>query len=259
VKTKNVVTAIGVYDMDSDGVPEVISGWNNGMLNVRNCENGETVYKESMGAAVSSLLKSDYRLDGKEELMVCLESGEVRGYLPADGELFAMNEQGVELAREGDQKAIEELQAQKLELNNELRHIEKSLLSMKDAQTAAASGGLPGNTTLNYSLYADEQAACVSLKIEASTDVTIANIIAIDLGMWLHFMSPAILYVHVCLYRSLWVFVMLRSINELVCPSRYHRSHFRSCSYICLRRMSLFVCFMDLQRVASSTVVKCWQ
>ena len=106
VKTKNKVTALESFDMDSDGVPEIITGWGTGLFNVRRLDTGETIFKETVGGAIASIVRSDYRLDGKEEIMICAESGEVRGYLPADAELIAMTESGVLKPSDSDQKAL---------------------------------------------------------------------------------------------------------------------------------------------------------
>jgi Ciliary BBSome complex subunit 2, C-terminal len=147
---------------------------------VRKLENGETVFKETMGSAVASIVRADYRLDGKEEIMICAESGEVRGYLPADAELIAMTESGVQKAHDEDQKALQELQQGKTDLLNELAHLERRMASLKTGDVLP--GALPLGTNLTYSLVPDIEGACVQLRIEVSTEAQIANIIAIDLG-----------------------------------------------------------------------------
>jgi Bardet-Biedl syndrome 2 protein len=89
VKAKSTLTALHVQDMDQDGAAEVISGWANGSFNVRKALTGEIVFKESlgMGYQIAGVVQSDYRLDGKEAMMVTASSGAVRGYLLADPEL----------------------------------------------------------------------------------------------------------------------------------------------------------------------------
>ena len=179
VKTKNKVAAVESFDLDKDGVPEIITGWANGAFNVRKLESGELIYKDNMGAAVVGIVKADYRLDGKEEVMICSEAGEVRGYLPsAEVELTTMSESGIEKAQALDQKTLEELQAKKVELAEELKQLGQKLAA-KGADTPV--GALPAGTDLSYSLAADEAGCCVALRVEASTDVQIANIVAIDL------------------------------------------------------------------------------
>jgi Bardet-Biedl syndrome 2 protein len=194
VKTKHDVRAVQTYDLNADGYPEVISGWSNGALNVRNISNGETMYKHQMGAPVASIVCGDYRRDDKEELIVCLESGEVRGFLPADFELLptdldgggygtGSSPKGKRTEMSGDQKVLGELQQMKQELQQELHALEKSFKSVSSKE--AQPGVLPAKTHIVFSLMADPARQAVLLNVEVSTDVLITNVVVIDLGEWL--------------------------------------------------------------------------
>eukprot|EP01034_Spumella_vulgaris_P021413 gene21413-27443_t len=185
VKTKNKPTALYSYDLDSDGVPEVFSGWSTGQFTVRREENGEVLFKEAMDAPVAGIVSADYRMDGKEEVMICSESGEVRAYLSTDVEFGAMLDSGVGKDNAADQKALGELQSQKLELIAELKLLEKTLRSSSSSSKGDPSGQqvgtLPNNTTLTYTLEADSDLKAVVLRVEVNTDVQIVNLIAVDL------------------------------------------------------------------------------
>ena len=121
------------------------------------------------------------------------ETGEVRGYLPsAEVELTVMSETGIEKAQAVDQKTLEELQIKKMELANELKQLSQKLQAKSSTDTPA--GALPLGTELTYSLSADEVGCCLSLRVGASTDVQIANIVAIDLGTYI--LSVYAWYIH---------------------------------------------------------------
>lgn len=181
VKTKHRLTALQSFDVDGDGVPEVISGWSNGFMTVRRAHNGEMLFKETCnGSAIAGIVCADYRMDGKEEVIVCTESGEIRGYLPADAELLAMTEDGVLKANTDDQKEIARLQAEKQELTAELRRLQKGLEAAKAGGGEGATTSLPTETALSYHLEANERDGYVSLRVEVSSDVQIANLVAID-------------------------------------------------------------------------------
>eukprot|EP00002_Diphylleia_rotans_P031077 TRINITY_DN6438_c0_g1_i3.p1 TRINITY_DN6438_c0_g1~~TRINITY_DN6438_c0_g1_i3.p1 ORF type:complete len:353 (-),score=74.27 TRINITY_DN6438_c0_g1_i3:1230-2288(-) len=83
-RAKGNVHAIASYDLDGDGVPEVITGWGTGKLEVRSETGGEMVFKDHFSTPISALVRGDYRMDGKEEIICCAQDGEVRGYLPRE-------------------------------------------------------------------------------------------------------------------------------------------------------------------------------
>ncbi len=182
VKAKHQVTALLTYDLDCDGVEEVVSGWSNGSFNVRKESTGEIIFKDTMSAPIAAIVKSDYRMDGKEALMIISESGEVRAYLSTDMDLtLAMDTPGAGVVNAtGEQKALADLHQKKQELMAQLRSLEKSLNSKKTGEVVF--GSLPPNTALTYSLKADADAGCIMVKVDANTDVQLNTILGFDSG-----------------------------------------------------------------------------
>lgn len=43
------MTAIHFFDINGDGVPELIVGWSNGKIDARNSKTGEIIFKVSCG------------------------------------------------------------------------------------------------------------------------------------------------------------------------------------------------------------------
>ena len=183
VKTKNKVTALESYDLDMDGVPEIFSGWDNGTFTVRREENGEVVFRQTMDAPIAGILKADYRMDGKEEVMICSEAGEIRAYLASEVDLTTVAGNGLAAVgrdNSADQKALAELQTQKLELLAEMKLVERAVKMNTTKEVPV--GMLPSNTALTYVLEGDEKLGAVALRVEVNTDCQIINLIAVDLG-----------------------------------------------------------------------------
>ena len=67
------------FDLDNDGQNEIIAGWSNGRMEVRKADTGALVYKDTFANSVAALLKSDYRLDGREQIIACATDGQIRG------------------------------------------------------------------------------------------------------------------------------------------------------------------------------------
>ncbi|XP_076802841.1 BBSome complex member BBS2-like [Clavelina lepadiformis] len=80
IKSKNQVMAIHSFDLDGDGVEELVTGWSNGKIDARSNSTGEVIFKDNMTSAVAGMVDADYRLDGKDQLICCSVDGEVRGY-----------------------------------------------------------------------------------------------------------------------------------------------------------------------------------
>ena len=78
-KRKHEVTAVACYDLDDDGVNEVVTGWRNGRIDVRSDATGEVIHSDHFGngVAVSAISVADLRRTGVDELIVASAQGEV--------------------------------------------------------------------------------------------------------------------------------------------------------------------------------------
>ena len=176
VKAKHQVTSIEGFDLDADGVPELISGWSNGKLEVRNERNGEVVYKDHFSSAVAAIVRADYRMDGKEEVICCGADGEVRGYLPAT-EDNRIGNSAAEVAREQAHKLTEE----KNRLQLELSQLETQVKLAQKGETGKAYTELiPPQTQLSceFVLNRDSSTVDVVLKTNNETVIKVAAIFA---------------------------------------------------------------------------------
>ncbi|CAG5131089.1 unnamed protein product, partial [Candidula unifasciata] len=152
IKSKNRAVAIHGYDLDNDGVPELITGWSNGKVDARNDRSGEVIFKANFNHGIAGIVEADYSVDshtsGNHLLCVSVE-GEVRGYSPATGG------PGSDLLDSNiEQDTIRELSQRKQNLVLELKnYAENSKLAMlgasfaidgsKSGQSIASSGSVP--------------------------------------------------------------------------------------------------------------------
>ncbi|BFZ04172.1 hypothetical protein BsWGS_07211 [Bradybaena similaris] len=139
IKSKNRAVAIHGYDLDNDGVPELITGWNNGKIDARNDRSGEVIFKANFSHGIAGIVEADYSVDshasGNQLLCVSVE-GEVRGYSQATGG------PGSDLLDSNiEQDTIRELSQRKQNLMLELKnYAENSKLAM-----LGASFGIEGS------------------------------------------------------------------------------------------------------------------
>ncbi|XP_043588448.1 Bardet-Biedl syndrome 2 protein homolog isoform X1 [Bombus pyrosoma] len=80
VKSKHRVVVTRSFDLNGDGAPEVITGWNNGKVDARSSNSGEVIFKIQLSAGIAGIVEADYRRIGKSDLVVVSSIGEVRGY-----------------------------------------------------------------------------------------------------------------------------------------------------------------------------------
>ncbi|KZC07707.1 PREDICTED: Bardet-Biedl syndrome 2 protein homolog [Dufourea novaeangliae] len=140
VKSKHRVVVTRSFDVNGDGTPEVITGWNNGKVDARSSNSGEVFFKVQLSTGIAGIVEADYRRIGKPDLVVVSTSGDVRGY--GSGSTMDTPEPG---------EAMRDLLAKKQVLQMELR------------QRAASVPNMYHRTKLAVSIMTTKGAAIVGL------------------------------------------------------------------------------------------------
>jgi len=168
VKSKNRVNCINCFDLDNDGIPELIAGWENGKVEVRNEKSGEVMCKDYFQAPIAALVHADYRMDGRSTLMCLTTEGDVRGWLPSSAGA-EQGSGGLGMSAEGkDNEAYRELLTKKQDLTQELNSYLEQLKQFKSSGKDAGQGVIPTDTKLNISLKSNRVQGTVELHLMTS-------------------------------------------------------------------------------------------
>lgn len=62
IKSKNNAMDIDTFDINQDGVLELITGWSNGKIDGRNSATGEVVFKCNMDHSIAGVLNVSFRV-----------------------------------------------------------------------------------------------------------------------------------------------------------------------------------------------------
>ncbi|XP_041369340.1 Bardet-Biedl syndrome 2 protein homolog [Gigantopelta aegis] len=130
IKSKNYAVSILSFDLDSDGVPELVTGWSNGKIDARSDRTGEVIFKDTFGHPVAGIVRGNYRMDTMDQLICVSSEGEVRGYNPAPSEMH-----GNLMSNNVEQDTIRDLSQRKRNLLLELRNYDEN------SKAAALAGG----------------------------------------------------------------------------------------------------------------------
>eukprot|EP01062_Namystynia_karyoxenos_P003922 TRINITY_DN11382_c0_g1_i1.p1 TRINITY_DN11382_c0_g1~~TRINITY_DN11382_c0_g1_i1.p1 ORF type:complete len:748 (+),score=285.65 TRINITY_DN11382_c0_g1_i1:82-2244(+) len=169
-KSKHRVSCVSAHDVDCDGVPEMISGWQNGKVEGRHERTGESLFKDSFPSPVSALVVADYRMDGRSGLVACSYEGLIRGYLPIEKPEEDSTDMDAQLA---DQ--IRDLMQIKQNLSHELKQFEENIDKSKKGEQ---DGGLiPASTKVTCQLKPNGEKQAVELVLKSNPGTTIKLVI----------------------------------------------------------------------------------
>uniref|UniRef100_A0AC11D583 Bardet-Biedl syndrome 2 n=1 Tax=Ovis aries TaxID=9940 RepID=A0AC11D583_SHEEP len=196
-ESKNHAMSIHAFDLNSDGVCELITGWSNGKVDARSDRTGEVIFKDNFSSAIAGVVEGDYRMDGCQQLICCSVDGEIRGYLPGTAEM-----RGNLMDISVEQDLIRELSQKKQNLLLELRNYEenaKAELSSPLNEADGHRGVIPANTklhtALSVNLGSEAQAAHAELCISTSNDTIIRAVLIFAEGIFAgesHVVHPSV-------------------------------------------------------------------
>ncbi|MEE6499735.1 hypothetical protein FKM82_003571 [Ascaphus truei] len=186
-KSKNLAMSIHAFDLNSDGVCELITGWSNGKIDARSDRTGEVIFKDNFSSSVAGVVEGDYRMDGSPQLVVCSIDGEVRGYLPSSQEAA-----GSLMDTSVEQELVRELSHKKQNLLLELKNYQENSKQAESRVQVSESDGhmgvIPANTQLQTALSvsqgSDTHPAHVELSISTSNDTIIRAVLIFAEGIF---------------------------------------------------------------------------
>ncbi|CAF2424281.1 unnamed protein product [Rotaria sp. Silwood2] len=120
IKSRNIAVVLQAFDVDGDGVDELVTGWSNGKVDIRSDRHGEVIFKESLNSSIAGIVKADYRVPGESLLICCSNEGEVRGFKFSEQDSNAV---AANLYKDR-QEAIRDLAQKKQAILLELEHLE---------------------------------------------------------------------------------------------------------------------------------------
>ncbi|XP_069575526.1 BBSome complex member BBS2 isoform X1 [Brachyistius frenatus] len=207
IKSKNHAMSIHAFDLNADGVVELITGWSNGkvgshrrettlipsgrgsvipflflfQIDARSDRTGEVIFKDNFSSSVAGVVEGDYRLDGEKQLICTSIEGEVRGYLPASKDL-----KGNLMDSSVEQDLVRELSQRRQNLLLELRNYEENTKGV--SETNSSVGVIPANTQLQTALSVkpatEAQKAHVALSISTPNETIIRAVLIFAEGIF---------------------------------------------------------------------------
>ncbi|CAF0997148.1 unnamed protein product [Rotaria sordida] len=152
IKSRNIATVLQTFDVDGDGIDELVTGWSSGKVDIRSDRTSEVIFKDSLNSSIAGVVKSDYRVPGENLLICCTNEGEVRGYK------FSVQDTHVAAANayKNSQEAVRDLLQKRETLLLELQSFENVINNTKETNNKSvainAATNIPANTEIQTML-----------------------------------------------------------------------------------------------------------
>ncbi|XP_023827811.1 BBSome complex member BBS2 isoform X3 [Salvelinus sp. IW2-2015] len=185
IKSKNHAMSIHAFDLNADGVVELITGWSNGKIDARSDRTGEVIFKDNFSSSVAGVVEGDYRMDGQIQLICTSVEGEVRGYLPASKEM-----KGNLMDSSVEQDLIRELSQRRQNLLLELRNYEENAkqavpgASERDTQMGVIPANTQLQTVLSVRAATESQRSHIELSISTPNETIIRAVLIFAEGIF---------------------------------------------------------------------------
>ena len=118
VKSKFKVTSLCAFDVDGDGILELVVGWATGKVEARSPRSGDLLFKDKLAAPIAAVIPFDYTLSGRPQLVIVSTSGQVKGYA------YAKQEQRQAMRANQTHDALRALLDQRAALLQELKQLD---------------------------------------------------------------------------------------------------------------------------------------
>eukprot|EP00045_Choanoeca_perplexa_P013318 m.150699 g.150699 ORF g.150699 m.150699 type:complete len:743 (-) comp16318_c0_seq4:57-2285(-) len=140
-KLKAPATSLAAFDVNLDGVPELVVGYASGGFDVRAPNTGDVLVQDKFDDPVAGFAVIDYRLEGFPSLIAVSTAGHARGYhalgtKEAAGFAQAVTVQGVDTAR------LQRLKQRKQDLLYQLKQMQDAKPELDDGSIALSRAQL---------------------------------------------------------------------------------------------------------------------
>ena len=204
VKSKHKPTSLASYDLDGNGEPDLLIGWDSGKFEARRLETGEVIYRDVLASGIATVNLADYRGNDTETALCVASDGEIRGYVGGTYSTSGSSSSSMALMPESEnseERAVMRLTKEKSTLQMELRALEKRhkssqhvlnnnhVTSIKRDNTKSSSSSSSSSSTASSSssmttitcalLPSVEDRACV-LTLETNNEAVIKSVVVFD-------------------------------------------------------------------------------